>query len=427
MDGADAGRTPCRTVVVAELRARGRDRQHRGMEPVQRQPSSSPTSAGDGGTQGVRVREAVLALTRDLVAIDSTSGSRGEADVLRLVAAVFADRPEAHVAVERSADGGPVALLVTPAGHDPATPLLLFSAHADVVPVGDPGAWSSPPFEARLVGDRLVGRGTSDMKSGLAAAVVALRQLLPVGAAVALAVSTGEEVGCTGAPAVASLLEPWTVGAVVVPESTDGEVVLGHRGALWLTVTTSGRAAHGSTPERGHNAVLDMVAVLGRLDGLPLGAHAELGAETVNVGVVAGGSVPNIVPDRCEVQVDHRVARDDVEDLVAWWRDQPEVTGVTVDLDLAAVWTRRDHPWPATLGAPVSDRPASYFTDASVLVRSLPADVPIVVWGPGDPTAVHTVDESVPVEAVVTAVQRFTTLGATWAAGAPGGDAHRVL
>lgn len=373
------------------------------------------------------MREAVLALTSDLVAIDSTSGTPGEAEVLRLVAAAFAGRPEAHVAVERSADGEPVALLVTPTGLDPRVPLLLFSAHADVVPVGDSSAWSSPPFEACLVGDRLVGRGTSDMKSGLAAAVVALHDLLPTGAAVALAVSTGEEVGCLGAPAVASLLEGWTVGAVVVPESTDGEVVLGHRGALWLTVATSGRAAHGSTPERGHNAVLDMVAVLGRIDGLPLGEHPELGAETVNVGVVRGGTVPNVVPDRCEVRVDHRVARGDVGELVAWWRDQPEVTEVTVDLDLAAVWTRRDHPWPSGLGAPVSARPASYFTDASVLVRSLPDDVPIVVWGPGDPTAVHTVDESVPVEAVVTAALRFRDLGATWAAGAAQEDAHRVL
>lgn len=360
--------------------------------------------------------EQALALTRDLVAVDSTSGTPGEAEVLGLVAAALEGVPEARVTTERTPDGIPVAVTVVPAGADPATPLLLFSAHADVVPVGDPAAWSSPPFEAHLVGDRLVGRGTSDMKSGLAAAVVAVRELLPRGVPVALAVSIGEEVGCRGAADVARSLEPWTIGAVVVPESTDGRVVLGHRGALWLTVATAGVAAHGSTPERGHSAVLDMVGVLGRLGELPLGTHADLGPETVNVGTVTGGTATNIVPDRCEARVDHRHGRDDVGELLRWWRDQPEVVDVTVDLDLAAVWTRRDHPWLAGLAgvAEVSSSPAAYFTDASVLVRGLPDDVPVVIWGPGDPTTVHAVDESVPVAAVARAVRQYLSVGSGW-------------
>jgi len=377
----------------------------------------------------------VLALLRDLVAIDSTTGSPGEADVLRRVAAEFdgsaragaADGavragivPEARVELAHDPDGRPTALLVVPAALPPETPLLVFAAHADVVPATRASAWSSPPFVLTEVGDRLVGRGSSDMKSGLAAAVVAVRDLLREGAGVALAVTTGEEVGCLGAPALATLLEGRTVGAVVIPESTAGEVVLGHRGALWLTVSTAGLAAHGSTPERGRNAVLDMVAVLGRLGGLPLRDHPELGTESVNVGVVSGGSVPNIVPDQCSAQIDHRVVSTDVSAILDWWRAQPEVVDVAVDLDLGAVWTRRDHPWLAGLGAPVAERPAAYFTDGSVLVRSLPADVPVVVWGPGDPTAVHSVDESVPTAAVLDAVALFRAAGAAWGSGPAG-------
>ncbi|NII51433.1 M20 family metallopeptidase [Frigoribacterium endophyticum] len=385
----------------------------------------------------------VLALLRDLVAIDSTTGSPGEAEVLRRVAAEFDGTrahaagpggagpevvPEARVEWAHDPDGRATALLVAPAALPPGAPLLVFAAHADVVPATRASAWSSPPFTLTEVGDRLVGRGSSDMKSGLAAAVVAVRRLLRDGAAVALAVTTGEEVGCLGAPALVALLEGRAVGAVVVPESTAGEVVLGHRGALWLTVSTAGVAAHGSTPERGHNAVLDMVAVLGRLDGLPLRDHAELGRESVNVGVVSGGSVPNIVPDQCSVRVDHRVVSTDVSAIVAWWRSQPEVTDVTVDLDLGAVWTRRDHPWLAGLGAPVAERPAAYFTDASVLVRALPSDVPVVVWGPGDPTAVHSVDESVPTAAVHESVASFVAAGTAWARGdaAPGEPSHQA-
>lgn len=351
----------------------------------------------------------VLDLLRDLVAIDSTSGSPGEAEVLLRVAAEFEGVEEARVAFAPAPDGSPAALLVAPAGLDPATPLLVFAAHADVVPVTDASAWSTDPFSLTRVGDRLVGRGASDMKSGLAAAVVAVRSALARGTAVALVVTTGEEIGCLGAPAAATLLSGLPVAAVVVPESTDNEIVLGHRGALWLTVATAGLAAHGSTPDRGRNAVLDMARLLARLEesGPPLVGHPELGAETLNVGVIAGGSVPNIVPDRCEIRVDHRVARDDVTPLTAWWRAQPEVVDVSVDLDLAAVWTRRDHPWLAGQGARVSQRPASYFTDASILVRHLEADVPVVVWGPGDPTVVHGVDESVSRQAVLDAVELF--------------------
>jgi len=351
---------------------------------------------------------AVLDLLRDLVAIDSTSGSIGEAEVLRRVAAEFEGVEEARVAFAPG-PGSPQALLVVPVGLDPATPLLVFAAHADVVPVTDASAWSTDPFSLTPVGDRLHGRGSSDMKSGLAAAVVAVRSALGQGAAVALVVTTGEEVGCLGAPAAAALLSGLAVGAVVIPESTDNEIVLGHRGALWLTVATAGLAAHGSTPERGRNAVLDMARLLVRLEhaGPPLAGHPELGAETVNVGVISGGGVPNIVPDRCEIRVDHRVARDDVAPLIDWWRSQPEVVAVSVDLDLAAVWTRRDHPWLARQGAPVSERPASYFTDGSILVRHIDPDVPVVVWGPGDPTGVHGVDESVSHRAVLDAVELF--------------------
>lgn len=361
------------------------------------------------------VPEPVITLLRDLVAIDSTSGTAGEAAVLRRVASEFDGVEEARVALAPGVDGEPRAMLVTPEDAAAAGPLLVFASHADVVPVTDPTAWTHAPFGADVVGDRLYGRGASDMKSGLAASVVAVRDLLRRGAPVALAVSTGEEVGCLGAPAVVDLLAGHRVGAVVVPESTDGRIVLGHRGALWLTVRTSGVAAHGSTPERGHNAILDLAAVLGRLDDLPLSDHPDLGRETVNVGVVSGGSVPNIVPDACEARIDLRVVREDVGDLVDWWRQQPEVTDVRVDLDLAAVWTPRDHPWLAGLGAPVSASPASYFTDSSVLVRSLDEGVPVVVWGPGDPTVVHTVDESVSVDAVARAVEQYRHAGEGWA------------
>jgi succinyl-diaminopimelate desuccinylase len=356
-------------------------------------------------------------LLASLIAIDSTSGTAGEQQGLHAVAEWFASCELAETTISRAPDGSALCLTVLPAVHT-SEPLLLFSAHIDVVPVTRPEDWTHHPFGAEIDGDRMFGRGSSDMKSGLAAAMMATRELLESGVAVGLAVSRGEEIGCRGASDVASALTDWTIGAVIIPESTANEIVLGHRGALWLTVQTTGTAAHGSTPERGDNAILSMARFLGDLGDLPLASHPELGRETVNVGTITGGTVPNIVPDRCLVELDIRLAGTDPQAIVAWLRAQPAVTAVTVDLDLSAVWTDRGSPWLTGLGCPVSDRPAAYYTDASVLIGSLPPGTPIVVWGPGDPSVVHSVEESVEISAVHTALGLYLAAGKRWPIGA---------
>src|SRR5918998_1398967 len=163
------------------------------------------------------------------------------------------------------------------------------------------------------------------------------------GTPVALLLTSDEEIGSQGAAAAAAAVAELPVGAVVVPEATGNQVVLGHKGALWLAVRTAGRAAHGSTPERGHNAVLDLAALLGRAGGqLPLRTDPFLGTETWNPGVVAGGTVPNVVPDRAEVLVDQRTVADG-DALLRWWREQPEGADVAVRVGLPPVGTPAHH------------------------------------------------------------------------------------
>ncbi len=356
-----------------------------------------------------------LTVMNELIRIDSTSGSPGELEVLNAVAAVFEPSQGSRIRWATNPEGRPKGLIVLPAVSD-GRELLAFACHADVVPVGDPRQWTNPPFLPVERGERVYGRGSSDMKSGLAAAVAAVRALHGAGAPVALMVSTGEEVGCIGAPAIVRDLDLASLGAVIIPESTGNEISLGHRGALWLTVTTCGVAAHGSTPDRGVNAILRMTQVLRRVGDLPGRSHPELGDETVNVGVISGGAVPNIVPDTCRVSVDHRIVDPDVDPILEWWRSQPEVTDVAVDLQLAPVWTQAGDPWVESLAAPRSGSPVSYYTDASVLTVQETFHAPVVIWGPGDPAAVHSVDESVDVAAVVTAAHAFAEAGRDWAA-----------
>jgi succinyl-diaminopimelate desuccinylase len=250
------------------------------------------------------------------------------------------------------------------------------------------------------------------MKAGLVAALAAVAAADPQ-TPVALLLTSDEEIGSKGAAAAAAAVAGLTVGAVVVPEATGNEVVLGHRGALWLAVRAHGVAAHGSTPERGRNAVLELVALLGRAGaGLPLGRDPFLGGETWNPGVIAGGTVPNVVPDRAEVVVDQRTVGDGAA-LLDWWRAQPEVAEVEVLVDLPAVQTPADDPWVATLPAGVRTGPATYFTDASVL-RPLVGDAPIVVWGPGTPAVMHAVDEYVEVSELRQATAALGDVLARW-------------
>jgi succinyl-diaminopimelate desuccinylase len=369
---------------------------------------------------------ALISLLERLIRIDSTSGQEGERRLLEMMADEFAASPHSSPRLVRDNAGCPSALLVTPAVR-PERSLLVFACHADVVPAGDLDAWTYDPFEPTVREGRLYGRGASDMKGGIAAAASAVLDLHAGGAPVALAISLGEEVGAVGAEEVMGALHGFDVGAIIVPESTAGEIRLGHRGALWLSVRTAGVAAHGSTPERGDNAILAMCRVLARISELPLRRHDSLGRETVNVGTIRAGAVPNVVPDRCEIRVDHRVVQADVIPILDWWSAQPEVASVDVELRLDPVWTDDPDSWLQSLGVPIKREPVSYFTDASVFVRSSAlAAVPFVIWGPGDPRVVHTVNESVEVAAVLESARRYVAAGRAWSdqlrqpAGRPG-------
>ncbi|TFV67888.1 UNVERIFIED_ORG: M20 family peptidase [Bacillus sp. AZ43] len=352
-----------------------------------------------------------LELLQELVRWPTVSGNPApQRQLMGMVAEVLRERAP-HLEAVRGEDADrPWTLLRTPT--DPARPQLLLACHVDTVPVADARDWTHDPFGADVDGGRLWGRGASDMKAGLVAAVEALAAADP-GTPVALLLTSDEEIGSKGALAAAAAVAEQRIGAVVVPEATGNQVVLGHKGALWLAVRTAGRAAHGSTPERGHNAVLDLVAVLSRAgEGLPLRSDPFLGTETWNPGVISGGTVPNVVPDRAEVLVDQRTVGGGAA-LLDWWRGQPEVAEVEVRVDLPPVGTPADDPWVGTLPAPVRDTPATYFTDASVLAPVV-RGAPVVVWGPGTPAVMHARDEYVELAELDQAAAAFTAVARAW-------------
>lgn len=356
-------------------------------------------------------------LTRELVRIDSVGG--GEAAVAEPLARRLAD---AGFAVRRHefapGRGGVVARWGTGA---PVT----LTGHLDTVPLGG-REWRHAPHGGEIDGDRLYGRGASDMKAGVAALVVAAERHVRRAGAAALEVilTVGEETGCEGAIAMAGAGLVGRSRALLVAEPTANRALLGHKGALWLEVTTRGRTAHGSMPHLGDNAVYKLARVIGVLEGFDPGTppHPRLGPCTLNVGTVRGGINVNSVPDLAVATVDIRtVAGQDNgrlrERLAAAIGPEAEL-GVLVDLP--AIWTEPDDPFVRALVAAGAGEPgerpaASYFTDASILTAAC-GGVPTVICGPGEPEQAHVTDEYCLVSRIDEAVEIYTEALARYAA-----------
>lgn len=311
----------------------------------------------------------------------------------------------------------------------PFAPLTL-TGHLDTVPV-DASQWAVDPWGAETDGDRMFGRGTSDMKSGVAALLVAVAEhsrRLHDCRGLQVVLTAGEEIGCVGA---ATLLRSELAGGgpLVVAEPTANRLLPGHKGAHWMRLTAKGRAAHGSAPELGSNAVVRLArAAVALHDYAAWPRDERFGSVTANVGRFMGGVQANVVPDRAHMLLDMRTVpgvdrtalRDTVTRLVG--------EGITVEdcVALSVVDTPLDHPFVGLVQQALTvagynadaQPPARFFTDASVLAELLAGDdgapAPTVVLGPGEPDQCHVVDEWCSTTKVKAAVEIYTTLINSW-------------
>lgn len=363
-----------------------------------------------------------VALTRDLVGFDTINppGAEG-ACVAHLMGVLEA----AGFACTLQPIGEGRANLLARIGRRDA-PGLMFTGHVDTVPLGAK-PWSAAPF-GEIKNGRLYGRGSSDMKSGVAAfvvAAVARAKALAEGPEVTLAITAGEETGCDGAAAmVASDLLP-KAAALLVGEPTGNLPMIGHKGALWLKAETSGVTAHGSMPELGDNAVYKAARAIARLADFDFNVarHPVLGPPTLNVGKVTGGLNINSVPDHAEILVDvrtipgmdHGALRDGLTGLIG------EAAAVTTLFDLGGVWTEPDAPWAARaiaiacaiLGEPFKPQSAPFFTDASVLTPAL-GHPPTIILGPGETAQAHQTDEYAELAKIDAAVEIYGAILDDW-------------
>ncbi len=194
-------------------------------------------------------------------------------------------------------------------------PGLLLGGHIDVVPVNDSSAWSSPPYEASIRGGRLYGRGSADMKSGLAAMLAAISSAKGrrLKRSLSLVATAGEEVGFDGLDALVreGSLNRIRARCGVVGEPTEMKVVRAHRGGLTCRVAFEGRSAHAGDPSLGVNSIENCGRFLTALSAarrrLSATRDPDLGRTIVTPTMISGGTKSNVIPGACELTLDSRL------------------------------------------------------------------------------------------------------------------------
>jgi len=322
------------------------------------------------------------------------------------IAAIVAERCEvAGMRVERfPAPGEGKTNLVCslgPAGTDG----LVLSGHLDVVPVhGQP--WTSDPFRLTARGDRLVGRGSADMKGFVAAVLEALPLFTRLERELVLVFTCDEEVGCLGSRALVEQLAGRTLPrACLIGEPTGFRVQRMHPGHSAARIICIGRAAHSSKPDLGDNAIRKAARVIDALEVLAEDWRRDVRFPellerpfvVLNVATIEGGSAINIVPDRCVIEVGFRPLPGMSEEaLVAQMRERIGALG-TVELrpGAPAMFT------PEGTGLEVALRPyasapgagaVAFATDGGNLAKLGMAPL---VFGPGSIDVAHKADEYV--------------------------------
>lgn len=381
----------------------------------------------------------LVALTRDLVRIPSVvrpeEPGASEAAVAEHVRQ-WCRKEGFEVEVQEVAPGRPNVLAWV--GDKTTGPTLLLEGHTDVVTEGDAAEWRRPPFGADVEAGRIWGRGTADMKGGLAAAMIAaaairrsgvrFRGRLLVGALV------DEEGDMVGVKHLCTTPIGREITAAIICEPEQNELCLEQRGVVWARVTARGRMAHGAMPEAGANPIAALATVLGEAPVIARALRRQSRPSrylrpptvtpTVFRGPVRGVAQSNVIPSAAEATLDIRLT------------PGPDEAAVAAEVERACARAAERHPgvsvtWRALNGfrlatrversealvramvrgvREATGRPARFggvpgSTDGTILRMAL--GIPIVTCGPGNRLIPHQVDEYVEIEELADAAKIY--------------------
>jgi acetylornithine deacetylase len=339
-------------------------------------------------------------ILRDLIAIDSVnpslaSSGGGEAEIANAIAATLR-QGGLDVEIQEVAAGRSNVIGILE-GRQQGRSLML-CGHMDTVGV----AGMDAPFDPVQKDGRIYGRGSQDMKGGLASMIAAVLRIAKNGGLAAgrmlLAAVVDEEYASIGADA---LVTKWKADAAVVGEPTDMKIAVGHKGFEWVEITTEGVAAHGSRPADGRDAIMRMARVLARLEKLDREVqsrkpHLIHGTGSLHASLINGGRELSTYPDWCTLQIERRTIAGEpnrcaflevekiLDDLKS---EDPEFKASAKFLFSRPPYlTPEDHDLPQMIGAIVAGlgmKPVrggmTFWTDAAILGE---AGIPSIVFGP---------------------------------------------
>jgi len=330
-----------------------------------------------------------------------------------------------HVTVERS---NVVAVLRGTGGGRS----LMLNGHMDTVGVD---GMTIEPFRPVVEGGLLHGRGACDMKGAIAAMIGTAKSLAEskskLRGDVTFSFVVDEEHLSVG---IEKLVKEYRADAAIVGEPTNMEIATTHKGFLWIEVEFKGKAAHGSVPEKGVDAIVHAAGLVSRLgelqDALGTITHPLLGSPKIHASTVEGGTHWSIVPDRCVLRLERRTLPGEtvnsVMEEIHRLLDSVKQQYPNLDANARHVFERPPletlptEPIVEELKRVVLDVTKTnsqvvgvpYWTDGAVLAKS--GLIPTCIFGPGDIRVAHSPDEYVDVEDVVRAgetygnvVQRF--------------------
>lgn len=360
----------------------------------------------------------VISLTRKLIQFNTVNPPGNESVIARFVGKllsengfkvdypVFAEN-RLHVVAEKGLS-------------DKAAPIVL-SGHFDTVPLGAK-KWSVDPFAGEVIDGKLFGRGSSDMKGGVAAMICAAMQAVkessPKGG-VRLILTAGEELGCQGVVQLAETYNNFgSASAIIVGEPTANIPAIGHKGALFLNASATGITAHSSMPDLGDNAIYKVAHAIRKIEKFEFDAELDplLGLPTANVGKMRGGININSVPDYAEFSIDIRsTGKINHKKVIKKLRyELGDEVSLEILVDLQAVRTDETDPFVQMAynickykyGKEKGPRALPYLTDGSVL-QQLYNGAPTIILGPGQVEMAHQTDEYCYIDKIIQAVEIY--------------------
>lgn len=342
----------------------------------------------------------IVSLTRKLLSFNTVNPPGNEAEIAGFAGGFLQD----HGFRVKYFEFGPNRLhMIAEKGLSGKKPPIVLSGHFDTVPLGKK-EWSTDPFGGDIYDGRIGGRGSSDMKGGLAAMMLASIDSFAASApegGIRLIFTAGEELGCQGISALAAENRiPGEASAVIVGEPTGNEPASSHKGAIYLNASASGKTAHSSMPEMGDNAIYKAASAILKLKNLSFDAERDdlLGFPTINVGKICGGMNINSVPDHAEFTIDVRtttkLSHQRIMEILSATLGNEIILEKLVDLQ--PVFTPAGNPFMKVVYEVCnaeSNMPKAlpYLTDGAVLQKVY--GCPVVILGPGEPGQAHQTDE----------------------------------